>query len=97
MNKDLRKSYEILDLPISSTIEDVETRQNALIKIEKSNGNIKKIEIIQNSATKIIENIKKNGIPKDNHKFSASNESLITLIIVFVFSLIACVLSFVIF
>lgn len=97
MNKDLRKCYEILDLPIESTIEDVETRKNALIKIEKSNENLNQVQVIERSATIIIENIKKNGVTKDNHSFETSNESLITLFVVFAFSLLACILSFIIF
>ncbi len=97
MNNKLRKSYDILDLSFSATEEEVELRKNALIKIEKDKNNSKQIEIIEQSAIIILDNIKKNGIPKDNHKFYTSNESLITIIIVFVFSFIACVLSFIIF
>ena len=63
MDKNLKRSYEVLDLPITATVEEVELRKNALIKIEKSNENLKQVQVIDQSATRIIENIKKKWHP----------------------------------
>lgn len=98
MEKNLKKCYRCLDLPFSATEEDVERRKNALIKILDDNMNektIAKISKIENAAEYIISNIKKNGIPKkEHHFFEASTESIIGLLIVFVFVAFICFLSF---
>ena len=101
MEKDLKKCYQDLELPYNATIEQVEAREKALIKILSAKENNKKISYereigeVKISANKIVENIKKHGIPKEeNHDFEASNESVAGILIVFVFVVIICFFSF---
>lgn len=101
MEKNLRKCYQNLELPYNATIEQVEAREKALIKILSAQENDKKtscdakINNVKVSANKIVENIKKHGIPnEENHDFEASNESVAGILIVFVFVAIICFLSF---
>ncbi len=104
MDKNLRKCYECLDLPISATIQDVQLREKALIKIcenkalENGISCDKEIGIIETSAKTVIENIKNNGIPKEeNHYFDSSWKSVVTLTIVLAFVAMICFFSFYIF
>ena len=104
MKKSLKRCYRCLDLPYDATEEEVISRENALVKILKSEAlekNIsqnKKIKEVQNSSKVIIENIKNNGIPKEEfHRFECSNESIVALIIVCVFFAMVCFFSFYIF
>lgn len=104
MNKDLKKCYECLDLPFEATIEDVQVRKNALIKIynnksiEKGISYDKQIGLVETSAKAIIENIKNNGIPKEEaHHFESSWKSVSILLITFVFVAMICFFSFYIF
>lgn len=101
MEKELKNSYFRLDLQYSATIEDVEARQKALVKIltleekEKNVSKKKEIEQVKDDCALIIENIKNNGIPKEKcHRFEASNESIFGLLIVFAFVFIICFFSF---
>ena len=104
MDKKLRKSYECLDLPISATIEEVESREKALIKIynskevEKGISYDKKIGEIEASSKLIIENIKNNGIPQEeHHKFESDWTSIWILSAVLLFAAMLCFFSFYIF
>ena len=104
MEKSLRKCYECLDLQFSSTIEQVEAREKALIKIFKAKEKDEKIsckkeiEEIKIAKEKIIENIIKNGVPNDKtHHFETSNESIVALIIVCFCVGLLCYFSFSIF
>lgn len=104
MDKNLRKCYECLDLPISSTIEDVQLREKALIKIceneakEKGVDCNKRLADVEMSAKTIINNIKNNGIPKEeNHYFDSSWKSVATLAVVLAFVAMICFFSFYIF
>ena len=101
MEKKLKKCYCCLDLPYNATIDEVEAREKAMIKVLNAKENEtkisceKEIEEVQISSKTIVENIKKNGIPKEEyHRFSTSNESLIGWIIIFVLVVVLCVLSF---
>ena len=101
MEKELQNSYFRLDLPFSATIEDVEARKKALIKVlnmEEKEKNVSKqneIEQVKEDCSLIIQNIKNNGIPKEEcHRFEASNESILGLVIVLVFVFILCFFSF---
>ena len=101
MEKELKNSYFRLDLQYSATIEDVESRKKALIKIlnmeekEKNVSKQKEIEQVKDDCAHIIENIKNNGIPKEEcHRFEASNESIFGLLIVFAFVFMLCFFSF---
>ena len=98
MEKNLKNSYKCLDLPFSATEIDVEARKNALVKILEGERNVKTDERIlelENAANLIISNIKKNGIPKkEHHLFESSNESIIGLLIVFIFMFFICFFSF---
>lgn len=101
MDKNLRKCYQCLDLPFSASIEDVETRENALIKIlnakatEKKVSCEKEISQVQTSSKTIIENIKNNGIPKEEyHRFETSNETITILIVVLGLVGLICFFSF---
>ena len=101
MDKNLKKCYEYLDLPITATIEEVELRQKALIKIynnkstEKGVSYDKKIGIVETSASAIIENIKNNGIPKDEHHyFDSSWKSIGILTTILAFVGMFCYFSF---
>ena len=64
MNKNLRKCYECLDLPVSANEQDVEIRTKALIKIlenkqlEKGVSCDKEIGEVETASATIIENIK---------------------------------------
>lgn len=101
MEKELKNSYYRLDLKYSATIEDVEARQKALVKIltlEEKEKNISKqneIEQVKNDCNLIISNIKNNGIPKEEcHRFETSNESLVGLFIVLALIGVVCFFSF---
>lgn len=98
MEKKLRISYKLLNLPYSATEEEVETRRNAMVKILESETNKKtenRIIEVKNAAETIITNIKNNGIPKEEHHlFESSNESIIGLLIVLVFVVLICFFSF---
>lgn len=104
MNKELQRYYDLLDLPIKSTIEDVEMRRNALIKIynnksqDKGVSYDKQIGEIEVGASKIIANIKNNGIPKEeNHYFDSSWKSILILGVVLLSVGMLCAFSFYIF
>ena len=98
MEKKLKVSYKLLNLSYSATQEEVETRKKAMVKILEADRDEKtfdKIEELENACETIIENIKKNGIPKEEHHlFEASNESIIGLSIVLIFVVIICFFSF---
>lgn len=100
MEKKLKKCYENLDLPYSATKDEVKARKNALIKIlnakaiENNVSNEKEITLVENSANAICEYIEKNGIPKDEKHFEATKESIVSLIIVFLFACMVCFFSF---
>ena len=101
MKKSLNKCYLNLDLPYSASIEDVLSREKALIKIlqskekEKNISCEKEIQEIEFSAKAIVENIKVNGIPNEKeHRFEASNESIFGLFVVFAFVALICFFSF---
>lgn len=101
MEKELRKCYEVLDLPFSATEEDVKSREKALIKIynnkslEKGVSFEKQIGLIESSTVTILENLKKNGIPKDvPHSFNSSWSSIGYLAITLVFIALVCCFSF---
>ena len=94
MDKNLKKCYTILDLPFNSTEDEVELRKRAMIKILESEPSVKneqKIIEIKDASSKICENIKNNGIPKNSgFRFECSNESIISLIIVMLFISFFC-------
>ena len=102
MERELKKSYKCLDLPYNATAEEVETRQKALTKmlsVESEKRGIsceKELMEIQIASKMILENIKNNGIPQEEyHKFQVSNESIISLLIIFFFVGVICVFSFI--
>lgn len=104
MDKNLKKCYECLDLPISATEDDVELRKKALVKIynnksvEKGVSYDKQIGLVETSAETILENLKNNGIPKDEHHyFESSWKSVGILAIVLAFVAMFCFFSFYIF
>ena len=104
MDKDLKKCYECLDLPITATEQDVQLRKKALVKIyetkavEKGVSYDKQIGLIENSSASIIENLKNNGTPKDEHHyFESSWKSIGILSIALAFVAMICFFSFYIF
>ena len=104
MEKELRKCYEVLDLPFSATEEDVKLREKALIKIysnksiEKGVSFEKEIGMVETSSAQILENIKKNGIPKEiPHSFDSSWSSIGYLAISLLLIALVCGFSFYIF
>lgn len=104
MNKELIKCYECLDLAFNATIEDIQARTKALIKIynnkavETGNSYDKQIGQVEASAEMMIENINKNGIPdKDFHHFKCSWQSVGWLTVALLFVGIICYFSFYIF
>lgn len=104
MNRELKKCYECLDLPINATIEDVETRKKALIKIynnktiEKGISYEKQIGLVETSAVAIVENIKKNGLPNEEvHHFETSWKGISILFVALIFVAMICFFSFYIF
>ena len=105
MDKNLRKSYDCLDLPISASIEQVEAREKALIKIfqaKEKEENIscsKEINRVKISKKRIISSIQINGIPKEEekHRFIASNESVFVLFLISICAGIFCYFTFTLF
>ena len=105
MDKNLRKSYECLDLPITASVEQVEAREKALIKIlqakekEENISCVKEIKRVQISKKRIISSIQINGIPKeeDQHHFVASNESVFVLLLISICAGIFCYFTFTLF
>ena len=98
MDKKLRKSYDYLDLPYSSTIEEVDAKKDIMIKVAKSdlnNSNDKQVKRVLNCANLIIDNIKNNGIPNEmDHRFEMSMELIYCLSIALSFVGVLCILSF---
>ena len=103
MNRDLKNSYQYLDLNFQATEEEVIARKNALVKMFKAKEvetgkvqqeNIKKVE---ESANIIIENLKKNGVPQTPHFFETSDKSIVGLIIAFCFVAMICYFTFLIY
>ena len=104
MDKNLRKCYECLDLPITATAEDVRLREKALVKIyenesvEKGIPFDKKIDLVASSASTIVENLKNNGSPQEElHRFDSSWKSIGILSVVLAFVCMICFFSFYIF
>ena len=105
MDNNLRKSYECLDLPINASVEQIEAREKALIKIlqakekEENISCVEEINRVKMSKKRIISNIQINGIPKEEekHQFVASNESIFALVLVLIFTGILCFFSFYLF
>lgn len=104
MNKDLKKSYDFLDLTYSATEEDVCAREKALIKIFNSEAKEKnvscdnEVETTKKHAKIIIENLKKNGPPQEqDERFDSSWQSAGVLLIVLFITAMICFLSFYIF
>ena len=99
MNNKIKKYYKYLGLAYNSTIEDVELRKKALIKVLHSKANENKIStekeiaIVEQYTNKIIENIKVNGV-LEGHCFETSKESILGLVIVLIFVVAICVFSF---
>ena len=104
MDKQLKKSYEILDLPYISTTEEVEFRKNALIKVLRDEGqdkghlDKKYIDKIEKAAQLIIDSLKKNGCPNmERQSFDSSWSSIGFLAVTLFFVAILCAISFYIF
>ncbi|MBE5741473.1 MAG: hypothetical protein E7351_02990 [Clostridiales bacterium] len=102
MTKELKKCYQYLDLPYDADEEQILTREKVLIKIlhakalEKGVSYDKKVDKIVKCTNIIMENIKNNGIPKENrHYFENSFETIISLIFAFILVGIVCVVSFI--
>ena len=100
MEKNLKKCYEYLDLNYSATIEDVEARKNALIKIANSSAKEKRInveneiQIIEDYSNKICSYISQNGVPNEDFLFNPSNESIAGIFISLLFAVFFCWCSF---
>lgn len=103
MNKDLKKSYQFLNLGFNATEEEVLARKKALIKtfnakeLETGKSQQEKIDKVEESATCIIENLKKNSVPKTPHFFETSDKSIVGLIITLCFVAMICYFSFLIY
>ena len=104
MKRKLRNSYNYLDLTYQATIEDVERRKSALIKLfnskskEKNVSYDKKIKDVEKAANNIIENIKNNGLPnKEYHRFECGWATIISLTVALAFAVGVCAVSFVCF
>lgn len=83
MPKAIKKSYYYLNLPFSSTKEDVERQEKVLIKIERAKALKKgksrkdKIEKIVKHANNILLYVKQNGIPNIKETFNISYKTII--------------------
>ena len=104
MKKQLLKAYDVLDLPFSATVDDVEVRKKAMIKTiqddehQKKSSREKDIKKIEDCALMIVENLKKDGAPSvERQSFDSSWASIGTMMIVLVFVAILCGISFYIF
>lgn len=78
MKKDLKKCYHYLDLHYNATIEQIQTREKALIRIlnvkekEKNVSLEKEKKLVNEFSEKLINNIKNNGTPKEPHYFESN-------------------------
>ena len=78
MKKELKKCYHYLDLNYDATIEEIQTREKALLRIlnvkskEKNVSFEKKKELVKSYAETLITNIKNNGTPKVSHYFDSN-------------------------
>ena len=88
MPKEIKKIYNFMNLSYSSSIEEVQERENVMIKTlqAKAMKNNKfyeeKTNKIVASANKLIEYIEKNGVPnKRDNLFNTSNSSIMTQLI----------------
>ena len=104
MEKKLKEGYRYLDLPYSATVDEIQSRKVALIKIlnvkerEKNISCSQEISKISNYSDLLIENIKNNGIPQENgFDFQETKESIASLFIVLLFALSICFFSFYVF
>ena len=97
MNRKLKKCYHYLDLSYDATIEEIQTREKALIRIlnvkskEKNITFEKEKQMIKKYSEKLIDNIKNNGIPKNVHCFD-TNPLWVGL--AFMFAIMICFFSF---
>ena len=88
MPKEIKKFYNFMDLPYSSTVEQVQEREKVMIKlirakaIKKNQSYKIKIDKIVSSANGIVNYIEKNGVPnKPDSMFRTSKISIISQII----------------
>ncbi len=94
MERELKKSYRLLNLPFEATEEEVNIRKNAMLKVIETENHKKRdydILSIQQASENILNNIKKNGIPKEkDYYFEASTSSIVCLFIVLFFVAVIC-------
>ena len=102
MDKELKKCYSYLNLPLNVNIDEVENNERALVRIfqaksEKTKKNYdKQIKKVIHCSNKIIDNINKSGIPKTKANMKTPRENVvITLFFVFIAFLVAMVISFI--
>ena len=101
MDKELKKHYHFMDLKYDATVEEIKSRQKVMIKVYRAKG-IKtgksyknEIARVNFATSKILSNIKQNGIPKGNlFNFSSSINDMATLIFVLIIMMIICIVSF---
>ena len=100
MPKDIKKQYHFLDLPYNSTVEDIEIRSNALIKvlraraIKKGVNNTFKIDKVKASRDKILNYVQQNGIPKGNGVlYDVSINTIYTQLFTFVAIIVLAICS----
>ena len=100
MLKEVKRCYFELDLPYSATEEEIETRRDVLIKIEKSKGNEKKpsnkkrIERLQYCAKTILNYLKKNPKIEDTTHFKTTGFGLMVQLYILLMVSILCGVSF---
>ena len=97
MDKNLKKSYQKLNLPYGATEIEIKNRKDELIKALESRKTVKaeqQIKNIEEAYSIIIEDIKKNGLPEEkSHRFESSKESIIGLTITLVIVAVLCYFS----
>ena len=88
MPKEIKKIYNFMNLSYSSSIEEVQEKENDMIKtlqakaMKKHKSCDEEINKVVDSANKLIEYIEKNGVPnKRDNLFNTSNSSIMTQLI----------------
>jgi len=88
MPKEIKKIYNFMNLSYSSSIEEVQERENVMIKtlqakaMKKHKSCDEEINKVVDSANKLVDYIEKNGVPnKRDNLFNTSNLSIMTQLI----------------
>lgn len=100
MPRDIKECYIFLDLPFTSTLEQIETKQKVLNKawhareLEKNRTYTKKIKKVNDVSQKLINYVTIHGVQSDTNYFSTTLSNLGVNVFWLVLSIIFCVATF---